>query len=334
MREPGVRDEPKPTADAGVPRRAGRGANGGGARRPGPPSQRRTLTTRQLAWRRFRRHKPALVGAAVLGVIVVLCILAGVVSRHDPSTGDILNTLKAPSSTHLFGTDHLGRDELARVLYGGRVSLLVGLSVAVSSAVIGGLIGSVAGYYGGWIDGLLMRLTDLFIAIPLLVVLILASRIVGNGVLNLIVILTLFFWMNAARIVRGLFLSLKQKEFVDAARAMGASNRRIIFVELLPNAIGPLTVNVTLGVAQAILTESALSFLGFGIQPPTPSWGNLLHDSQNFLQIAPWLVWFPGAAILLTVLAVNLLGDGLRDALDPHQRVARKPARIRRGRRR
>lgn len=311
--------------DPGALRRSGEvsgDATSGRPREPvDAPASRTALSTRQLAWRRFKRHKPAIVGATVLGLIILSAVFAGLLSPYDPNSQDLLDTLQPPSAAHWFGTDHLGRDEFTRVLYGGRVSLLVGLSVAISAGIIGGLIGSLAGYYGGWIDSLLMRITDLFIAIPLLVVLILASSIVGSGVLNMIVILTMFFWMYAARIVRGVFLSLKEKEFVEAAKALGASNPRIILIHMLPNAIGPITVNVTLGVAQAILTESALSFLGFGIQPPTPSWGNLLHDAQNFLQIAPWLVWFPGLAILLTVLSINLLGDGLRDALDPHQKL-------------
>jgi peptide/nickel transport system permease protein len=179
----------------------------------------------------------------------------------------------------------------------------------------------VAGYYGGWLDNTLMRVTDLFLAIPFLVILILASKLLGGSIFDIVLILSLFFWMPAARIIRGLFLSLKEKEFVEAARASGASNARIILIQIMPNVLGPIIVIATLDVAAAILTESALSFLGFGVKLPTPTWGNLLNDSQNFILLEPGLVWFPGLAILITVLAVNFLGDGLRDALDPHQKI-------------
>ena len=201
---------------------------------------------------------------------------------------------------------------------------MVGLSVAASAAIIGTFIGAIAGYYGGWIDNILMRVTDLFLSIPFLVILIVAASALGGSLLDIVLILSLFFWMPDARIVRGLFLSLKEKEFVESARASGASNKRIIFYHILPNALGPIVVSSTLNVAAAILTESALSFLGFGVQPPTPTWGNLLEDGRTASLIAPWLVWFPGLAILITVLCVNFLGDGLRDALDPHQKLVGK----------
>jgi peptide/nickel transport system permease protein len=282
----------------------------------------RALSPRELAWRRFRSHKLAVASAVVLVVLGLACVFAWLVSPYNFHSQDLLHTIEGPNSKHWFGTDNLGRDEFTRVLYGGRISLLVGVAVAVSSAAIGGVIGSLAGYFGRWVDNLLMRVTDLFLSIPFLVALIIASRLLGGSVFDIILILALIFWMFAARIIRGVFLSLKEKEFVEAARASGASNVRIIFNHMLPNALGPLIVNMTLGVAAAILAESALSFLGFGIQPPTPSWGNMLNDAQNFTQTAPWMVVFPGLAILITVLAVNFLGDGLRDALDPHQKVA------------
>jgi peptide/nickel transport system permease protein len=228
---------------------------------------------------------------------------------------------KGPSAAHWFGTDLLGRDEFTRVMYGGRISLLVGLSVALSAGIIGAVVGAVAGYYGGWIDNVLMRVTDLFLSIPFLVILIIAANALGGSLFDIVVILAVFFWMPDARIVRGVFLSLKEKEFVESARSSGASNARIIFLHILPNSMGPIIVNMTLSVAAAILTESALSFLGFGIQPPTPTWGNLLNNATGYAQLYPWLVWFPGLAILITVLCVNFLGDGLRDALDPHQKI-------------
>jgi peptide/nickel transport system permease protein len=292
----------------------------------------RVLTTRQLAWRRFRRHKPAIISALVLGLIALLCILVTVnlfgfrISHYTYRSQNLLVIRHSPSWNHLFGTDQLGRDLFTRVLYGGRISLLVGVTVAVSSGVIGAVVGAVAGYHGGTIDNILMRVTDLFLAIPFLVVLLIGQKLLekfipGGSVLHVVMILTLFFWMTDARIVRGVYLSLKEKEFVEAAKASGASDTRIMFYHMLPNAMGPIVVNATLLVAAAILTESALSFLGFGVQPPTPTWGNLLSASRGFITTDPYLIWFPGLAILITVLAVNFLGDGLRDALDPHQKL-------------
>jgi peptide/nickel transport system permease protein len=199
--------------------------------------------------------------------------------------------------------------------------------VALSAGVIGAVVGAVAGYYGGWVDNILMRVTDLFLAIPFLVVLLIGSKFLdkflpGGSVFHTVVILTLFFWMPDARIVRGVYLSMKEKEYVEAARASGASDGRIMFYHMLPNAMGPITVNATLLVAAAILTESALSFLGYGVQPPTPTWGQLLNNSRQFVTTSPYLIWFPGLFILITVLAVNFLGDGLRDAIDPHQKLS------------
>jgi peptide/nickel transport system permease protein len=296
--------------------------------------QERALTTRQLAWRRFKRHKPAIISAIVLILITVACILVTFnifgfrISQYTYREQNLSPVLRrhSPSLNHLFGTDQLGRDLFTRVLYGGRISLMVGVTVAASAAVIGAVVGAVAGYYGGTIDNLLMRVTDLFLAIPFLVVLLIGQKFLqkfvpGGSIFHTVTILTLFFWMADARIVRGVYLSLKEKEFVEAARASGASNTRIMFYHMLPNAMGPIIVNATLLVAAAILTESALSFLGFGVQPPTPTWGNLLSNSRNFISTDPYLIWFPGLAILVTVLAVNFLGDGLRDALDPHQKL-------------
>jgi peptide/nickel transport system permease protein len=262
------------------------------------------LSQRTLAWRRFRRHKLAMASLVLLTLIALVTIFAGVIAPYGFSEQHLEDTLSGPSAKHLLGTDTLGRDEFSRLLFGGRVSLLVGLGVALSAGVLGTLIGAAAGYYGGRLDNVVMRVTE-------------------GGVLDIVVVLSLFLWTPLARIVRGLFLSLKEKEFIEAARMIGASNRRIIFRHLVPNALGVIIVNVTLTVALAILTESLLSFLGFGIQPPTPSWGNMLEDGRGLMTLAGWLVWFPGAAILVTVLCVNFLGDGLRDALDPTQRRVR-----------
>ena len=283
------------------------------------------LTTRQIAWRNFRRHKLAVASAIVLLIMVIAVCFAGQISRYSYQQLHLSAELQGPSTAHWLGTDNLGRDELSRLLYGGRISLLVGLSVSLSAGIIGTMIGAIAGYFGGLVDNVLMRITDLFLTIPLLVILIIGSTLLGGDVIDIVVILTLFFWMYTARIVRGVFLTMKEQEFVEAARALGTSRRRIIFVQMLPNAAGPILVSITLGVAGAILTESALSFLGFGIQPPTPSWGNMLNDAQDYFQTAPWMLLAPGLAILITVLAVNFLGDGLRDALDPH--TSRPPSR-------
>jgi peptide/nickel transport system permease protein len=281
------------------------------------------LSQRALAWRRFRRHKLAMGSLVLLALIGLATLLAPLIAPYGFSEQHLDQILVGPSSKHLLGTDSLGRDEFSRLLYGGRVSLFVGLGVAFSAGVLGTVIGAAAGYYGGRLDNAVMRVTDLFLSIPLLVVLIIASRAAGGGVIAIVVVLSLVLWMPLARIVRGMFLSLREKEFVEAARAIGASNSRIIYRHLLPNSLGVIIVNVTLTVAIAILTESLLSFLGFGIQPPTPTWGNMLDDGRSLMTIAAWLVWFPGLAILFTVLCVNFLGDGLRDAMDPTQRRVR-----------
>lgn len=292
------------------------------------------LSPSRLAWRRFRRHRLAMASAVVLVILTILILFPSLVTHWGPNqqTGVGLR-LKGPSVAHPFGTDTLNRDMLTRVLHGGQISLKVGIAVALVAGVIGTVIGAIAGYYGRLVDNILMRVTDLFLAIPLIVVLILMTRLPsrhawaetlmgGQGsIRSIVTILSLFFWMPMARIVRGVVLSLKEKEFVEAARAVGASDFRIMFRHLIPNCTGPIVVNVTLSVAGAILTESALSFLGYGVQSATtPTWGNLLSNVKAFTRTAPHLVWFPGLAILITVLCVNYLGDGLRDALDPQQR--------------
>jgi peptide/nickel transport system permease protein len=288
------------------------------------------LSQGQLAWRRFRAHKLAMISLVVLALVGLLTIFPGLITKYGSSQQDLFLGLSRPSlkgifsrSCHCFGTDSLGRDQLARVLYGGRISLAVGLGVALSSGTVGTLIGAISGFAGGRLDNLLMRTTDFFLSFPFLVALIVFSRIFGGSVPAIVLILAIFFWMPVARIVRGVFLSLKEKEFVEAARSSGARASRIILRHMLPNTVGPIVVNMTLSIAAAILTESTLSFLGFGVTPPTPTWGNMLSDAQIEATSAPWLVWFPGLMILITVLAVNFLGDGLRDSLDPTQQRVR-----------
>jgi peptide/nickel transport system permease protein len=280
-------------------------------------------TQRQVAWRRFRRHKAAVAGLFVLVALYGSAILAPWIAPEDPKAVQLDRINEGPSLRHPMGTDNLGRDELSRVLYGGRISLAVGIAVAVSAGMVGTAIGALAGSSGRFVDGAVMRVTDFFLAMPLLAVLMMASHALGGSTFDIVVILSLLFWMPVARIVRGAFLSIRQREYVEAARSLGASRWRIVLRHMLPNAAGPIIVNVTLGVAQAILTESLLSFLGFGIQPPTPTWGNMVNQGAETMLTEPWLVWFPGLMILITVLAVNFLGDGLRDALDPSGRGTR-----------
>jgi len=280
-----------------------------------------------MIWHRFRKHPSALIGAIML-IVIILSTLMVPLSPYDPEISDLSSKLQPPSWDHPFGTDALGRDMLTRVLYGGRISLFVGLMVVVITLVIGVPVGAIAGYYGGWIDNLLMRIIDATLALPSLLVLILLGAILRevkipliekNNVLTIAVVIGLLSWMTVARLVRAIFLTLRGMEYVDAARALGASNTRIILQEILPNGLGPIIVESTLEIGWAIMEESGLSFLGFGIRPPTPSWGNLLSTAQEHLTQHPWLAIFPGIMIFISIISVNYIGDGLRDALDPHK---------------
>jgi peptide/nickel transport system permease protein len=285
----------------------------------------------RAAWRRFRHHRIAMLGLTFL-VFMVLACFVGAHFAQDPDLQHLLEPTSGPSTAHWFGTDELSRDSLSRVLHGGQISLEVALGVALLSTVIGVIIGALAGFYRGWLDGLLMRFTDLWIALPALPFLAVAVSIgtidlgpLGTltlgGPLGMTLLLSCLLWGSIARVVRGTTLALREREFIDAARAIGASNTRIIMRHVLPNCLGPIIVNTTLVFAEAILVETTLSFLGFGIQPPTPSWGNLLSDSIGNVEDWWWLTVFPGLAIFLTVLAVNFVGDGVRDAFDPRRRV-------------
>lgn len=280
-----------------------------------------------MIWRRFRKHPGAIVGAFLLTVVILSTILVPL-SPYDPEVSDLKNRLQPPSLQHPFGTDPLGRDMLTRILYGGRISLMVGLMVVIITLSIGVPVGAIAGYFGGWIDNLLMRIIDATLALPSLLVLILLGAILRevkvpfiekNTVLTIAIALGLLSWMTVARLVRAIFLTLRGMEYVEAARALGASNAKIIMQEILPNGLGPIIVESTLGIGWAIMEESGLSFLGFGIRPPTPSWGNLLSNAQEHLTQHPWLAIFPGLMIFITIISVNYIGDGLRDAFDPHK---------------
>lgn len=274
-----------------------------------------------LAWQRFRRHRVALAGGAVIVLLILASALAGAIASYRFEDIDLGARLRPPSWTHPLGTDTIGHDVFTRLLYAGRVSLLVGLSAAIAAACAGTVIGATAGFYGGAVDNVLMRLTDVSLALPDLPILIVLSKYLGGSVSGIVLVISLFAWRGVARLVRGEVLRLKGQDFAEAARALGASDTRILLRHLVPNALAPVIVAATLIVGGAILTEAALSFLGIGIQPPVPSWGNMLQNAQDFILTAPRLAVYPGAMIFLTVLCFNFLGDGLRDALDPRLRL-------------
>ena len=280
-----------------------------------------------IIWKRFRKHPGAIIGVFVFVLLIVLAVIVPL-SPYDPEVSSISERLQPPSLIHPMGTDALGRDLLTRVLYGSRVSLTVGLLVVIISLSIGIPVGALAGYYGGWLDSVLMRITDTFLSLPALLVLILLSAILrevdlplfkSNSALTIALVIGILSWMTFARLVRALFLTLREMDFVAATRALGGSDLRIIINHILPNSIGPIVVETTLELGYAIIEESGLSFLGFGIQPPTPSWGNLLSNAQDNFTKYPWLAIFPGLMIFLAIISVNYIGDGLRDAFDPHK---------------
>jgi peptide/nickel transport system permease protein len=277
----------------------------------------------QVVWRRFLKHRLAMIGATAAIALTLMAILSPVIAPRHPDRINLQTRWVAPSLTeNIFGTDELGRDVLSRIMYAGRISLVVGYVTAFATAIVGALAGAAAGFYGGWTDTILMRLVDMLIAVPQLpLYLILAALVPGGGVGRIVLIFTVFGWTTVARLVRGQILSLKSQEYVEAGRALGASESRIIVRHLIPNSLAPVIVAATLTVGNAILGESGLSFLGLGIQPPTASWGNMLQRAQEYLLKASWLAVFPGLFIFIIVLAFNFLGDGLRDALDPRLKV-------------
>ena len=278
-------------------------------------------------WKRFRRHPGAMVGAVIL-IIMVLTALLAPLSPYDPEKSDIKNRFQAPSLAHPFGTDGLGRDLMTRTLYGGRVSMTVGVMVVLMTSIIGISVGTAAGYYGGWIDNILMRIIDATLSLPSLLFMILLSAILretdlpfikSNSLFTIAFVLGILSWPLVARLVRAVILTLREMDYVKASQALGASDLRTMVVEILPNGFGPIIVQSTLGLGYAIMQESGLSFLGFGIMPPTPSWGNMLNNAQEHLLEYPWLAIFPGLMIFFTIISVNYIGDGLRDALDPYK---------------
>ena len=294
------------------------------------------LTLSRLAWLRFRRHKMAVVGMIIL-ILLVLFSLGGafVFSEDYANFNDTSQRLQPPSAEHPFGTDSIGRDILARTVYGGQISLFIGLVAVLIETVVGIIVGALAGYYGGWIDSLLMRITEALLNIPTIFLLLVMAKFFGGrippiefagrtfsgSVVVIVTIIGITSWMYLARIVRAEFLSLKEREFILAAKATGTSNFEIIFYHILPNTLAPIIVSSTLSVANAILAEAYISFLGLGVQEPTATWGNMLEKSAKYMDSAPWLWFFPGMLILLTTLGINFVGDGLRDALDPRSRT-------------
>jgi len=292
-----------------------------------------TLSTRPetmtgLAVKYFFKHKLAVTGLVIVVLLVIACIFGPNISPYDVEKSSLRIRYQPPSLEHPFGTDDLGRDLLTRILFGGRISLSIGLFSMLLAVIVGVTIGSLAGFFGGSLDNILMRFTDLMLTIPRLFLLIIMAVILrgidwpymqeAGGIMAIILVIGILSWMSIARLVRGAFLSLREKEFVEAARSLGLSNFRIIVRHILPNAISPVIVAATLGLAGAIISESGLSYLGFGVQPPTPTWGNMLRTAQDeMLRGHTWMAVFPGLMIFMIVLSINYMGDGLRDALDP-----------------
>ncbi|HEV2529322.1 MAG TPA: oligopeptide ABC transporter permease [Thermomicrobiales bacterium] len=283
------------------------------------PERRRGQRT---VWSLFRRHRLAVAGMVVMGILIFIGIFAPLIAPHDPNAVSLANFREPPTSEHLLGTDAQGRDVLSRIMYATRISLSVGLVAVAIYVVIGTVLGGVAGFFGGWVDSIIMRLADVILSFPAIIVIITVVSIIGPSIFNVMLVIGLLGWPPIARLVRGEFLTLRGRDFVTASESIGASSPRIIFRHILPNATTPIIVNATFGVAQAILLEAGLSFLGLGVQPPTASWGNILNAAQSFtlLEEMPWLWLPPGFMIVISVLAINFLGDGLRDALDPRAR--------------
>ncbi len=262
------------------------------------------------------------IGLAIAGVVIFVAIFAPFIATHSVEVMNLENRFQSPSAEHWFGTDALGRDVFSRVLFGARISLQVGVTVVVVSAFVGIIIGSLAGFYGGWVDRFLSGyLFNVFLAFPGLLLAIALVAFLGAGLGKLILALCIIGWVGYARVMRGQVLKVREYDFVQAAKALGASNMRILFTHIMPNAIQPLIVQSSLGMAGAVLAEASLSFLGLGIPPPAPSWGTMIEEARNYFSIFPYLLFFPGVAIALTVLAFNFIGDGLREYLDPKQRT-------------
>ncbi len=283
-------------------------------------------------WRTFSRNQLAMCAGAVVTVLVLMAVLAPLLAPWDPNRPDTKKILIPPSSKHWLGTDPLGRDVLSRVLYGSRISLSVGFVSVGIAALIGVLLGAAAGYHGGIVDNVVMRLVDLMLVFPRFFLLLAVLAFLKPSIWTIMTVIGLTGWMGVARLVRAEFLTLREREFVIWSESVGAGALRIIFRHILPNAIAPILVAMTLGIPAAILTEAGLSFLGLGVQPPYATWGNILNDGRDYIEIAWWMTLYPGLAILITVLSYNLMGEGIRDALDPRLRQSRIGRIIRLGR--
>ena len=284
-------------------------------------AQKKAETPLSLAWREFKKNKLAVLGLIIVILVALSAIFAPVITPYDPAQTNILKTEEPPSSEHWLGTDKVGRDIYTRLIYGGRVSIMVGLISMIISVSIGTVMGLLAGYFGGLVDTIIARLIDIFRSIPFLIIAITIASIWGPGLYRLMVIIGVLSWTGVARLVRGKVFSLREREFIEAARASGGNELWIMFKHLLPNSMAPIIVNATLRVAYSIISEAGLTFLGLGVQPPTASWGSMLKSAQSIhvLGTMPWYWIPPGVMVLITVMGINFVGDGLRDSLDPRQ---------------
>lgn len=279
------------------------------------PSRPKSLWREAL--RRFVQNRMAFIGAVLVGILCVIAVLAPVITRYEPNAINYGSLLQGPSGEHWFGTDFLGRDLFSRVVHGARISLLVGVVAVTLAMLIGVPLGLAAGFFGGAVDAFVMRLVDIFLAFPVILLAIAIMSILGPSIFNVMIALGLVGWTKYARLVRGIVLGLRESEFVTAATALGARSSRILVRHLLPNSVAPLIVLSTFGLAEAVVVEAALSFLGLGVQPPTPSWGGILNEGRSYMRQAAHITTFPGIAIVITILGFNFIGDGLRDAMDP-----------------
>jgi peptide/nickel transport system permease protein len=272
------------------------------------------------AWKRLKKNKLAMLGFSIIILLILLAVFSPLVATHDPIARIKEDSSEGPSMEHFFGTDILGRDIFSRVIYGTRISIQVGIVAVGISMVIGLIMGALSGYFGGFSDTFIMRVADIFFAFPYILGAIAIMTILGPGLINIFIAIGILGWAHFARLFRGSILSIKNKEYIEAARALGASNYRIITKHIFPNAFAPMIVYGTMNVGTAIIVEASLSFLGLGVQPPTPAWGEMLSESLKYINVAPWMMFFPGMAIVITVLGFVLFGDGLRDAFDPRMK--------------